>query len=156
MEKQMKLKNFSKILLLTTLLLVVACGKKGPPVPPETFAPSPVKYLVVSGKPNAIVINWEAPNTNASADLLDDLSGFEIKKAKVFDKLQPRFRKLVKIPLGDVIAGEQKKFTYSDTDVAAGDTYEYFISAYNLDGTQGATNWIKVIFRGQSSIISVQ
>lgn len=74
------MKNILTATLLITLL--IACGKKGPPLPPESLVPQQVSGLVAQGKPEGLVLSWDIPQKNNDGSTLDDLAGFKLYQKK--------------------------------------------------------------------------
>ena len=58
------------LVILFISLILISCGKKSFPVPPEVTAPSPVIDLTAKGQVDGIVLSWKAPLTNARGDEL--------------------------------------------------------------------------------------
>jgi predicted small lipoprotein YifL len=60
--------------LLLIVLALAACGKKGPPVPPEVRLPAPPAGLRASIDENAILVSWTNPGTRIDGSRLRDLT----------------------------------------------------------------------------------
>ena len=56
--------------LLLIVLALAACGKKGPPVPPEVRLPAPPAGLRASIEENAILVSWTNPGTRIDGSRL--------------------------------------------------------------------------------------
>jgi predicted small lipoprotein YifL len=80
----MPMKNILTAALLVTVLisLLPACGKKGPPLPPESLVPGQISGLTAQGKPEGLVLSWNIPKKNNDGSNLDDLAGFKIYQKK--------------------------------------------------------------------------
>lgn len=66
--------------LLTALLLLPACGKKGALIPPEALVPAAVRDLSVQQSGEALRISWSAPSKEKGGRPLRDLAGFTLFK----------------------------------------------------------------------------
>jgi len=66
--------------LLSVLLLLPACGKKGALIPPEALVPAAVRDLNVQQAGEALRITWSAPSKEKSGRPLHDLAGFRLFK----------------------------------------------------------------------------
>lgn len=66
--------------LLTALLLLPACGRKGPLIPPEALVPAAVSDLKVVQSGDALRISWSAPGKEKGGRPLRDLAGFTLFK----------------------------------------------------------------------------
>ncbi len=75
-------KNVSKLnafVLATCLLLVLsACGIKGPPRPPSLVTPAPVADLAALSRENNVTLAWTRPLKNTDGSLLKDLASFHL------------------------------------------------------------------------------
>lgn len=150
-------------LIIFYLLIFSACGKKLPPLPPESFAPEPVKSsraITRDGKPT---IAFSKPARNADGSKLTDLAGFKVMRRTVEDKngckTCPEKFDLIKDidaahPVGALIEGEQVFFT--DTTAEAGTMYEYKIITYNRDGYDGQESNKIPLFTGKSPDIPAE
>lgn len=155
--------NLKKILTSASLvaaLLLVSCGKKAPPRPPEALAPSPVKFLTASATVDGVTLFWQSPSTTASGDPLEDLHGFVIERSEHEKGEEPDFDTLVELALPETSEPSKegteasKRFSYKDTSVKAGKSYEYSVVGVNEDGVEGAAlSTIRVTFIGESSVI---
>ena len=71
-----------KVCTLFVLLSLTACGKYGPPLPPERLAPKPVQQLVVKGGAEGVKISWDAPERDIRGKALQSLDGFRVYRAQ--------------------------------------------------------------------------
>ncbi|MFN8389077.1 MAG: hypothetical protein U0136_02160 [Bdellovibrionota bacterium] len=167
-------------LLFVVVLLSFGCGRKGAPKPPEEGAPDAVQFLTAKADVNSVVINWAAPDVDASGNKLKNLDAFIVKKAVVVGIKAASPTKVARIDAADVVApsptgqpatapapaGGQgaaglgapkrtvKQYGFKDTDVQVGKTYQYSITPINTDGVEGAADrMIRVKFQGESSTI---
>ena len=149
------------LVILFISLILISCGKKSFPVPPEVTAPSPVIDLTAKGQVDGIVLSWKSPLTNARGDELYNLRGFVISKQRNISSRKTNLKKLIEIPVikeGDqdyiLRELEQKVFTFKDSDVTPGEQYFYVVRPVNESGVQGrALRTLSVTFIGESSSI---
>ncbi|MCC6954461.1 MAG: hypothetical protein IT290_10110 [Deltaproteobacteria bacterium] len=142
----------SLLLSLLFLSMICGCGKKGPPEPPELTAPSAVKGFMLIGEPDAVVVRWVAPETNASGEDLGDLAGFYVFRSPVTKGERAKFEKIADVTLAPDPA--IREYIYRDTDVKGGVSYDYQVSSYNLDLVEGETEkTIRATFLGEATRI---
>ena len=149
--------KISSLALFSSLALLPleGCGRKSGPKPPEATAPAEVMFPSAGGSPNGIVLTWQAPTTDESGASLINLTGFRVFRG-VFTKGSSTDYKLIQtitLPLDQPVP---QQFSYSDSAVTAGVTYDYAIEATNDEDTGGrVTQILRVSFRGTSSAIEV-
>lgn len=74
-----------KILLLLhiVVLLLPACGKRGPLVAPEALVPAPIRDLRADQKGNRFQVCWSAPGEEEWGGPLKGLAGFQVFRREV-------------------------------------------------------------------------
>ena len=70
------------ILLWLILLLALACGKKGPPVPWETIVPKRIVDLEAIPREGRLLLEWTAPKENTDKSILIGLASFQILRSE--------------------------------------------------------------------------
>ena len=70
------------ILLWIILAIVVACGKKGPPVPWQSIAPRRIVDLSAIPSDGGVVLEWTSPKENTDKSILTDLEKFEVLRSE--------------------------------------------------------------------------
>ena len=147
------------IVCLVVALLLISCGRKGSPKPPEEFAPSPVKYLSARGTVNSVVLTWESPVTDASGEDLEDLAGFVVKRNIYDEEEDPDFDEIAEIEVRlseEAVEQPQSQYSFSDGAVEAGQVYDYMVLPVNEDGVDGVAGTVlRVTFIGESSRVEV-
>ncbi|MDC0358178.1 hypothetical protein OAO01_05120 [Oligoflexia bacterium] len=174
--------SVSIVLVLTMTVFFSACGRLGPPLPPEAFSPQAVQYLETFPELHAVRFAWESPGGDLrgqelesmdgyriyrrellkEADLVEDEDEFEIitsvedKHVKVREELRDA-AKLAGKPARNISAEPALKiFEYTDSDVQPGKTYLYKIVPFNQDDVEGQVlQLVRVLFRGESSEIAI-
>lgn len=152
-----------KRLLILMLLICFGfgCGKKGPPKPPENFAPAVVMFFSADGVVDGVNLSWQEPESKANGEDLDDLVGFVVMKRAHLKDGKSRYRKLAEIPAkkpadSNKQTDETVKLSYRvlDREVEPGKRYEYYVTAYNEDSVEGVWSPVlRVTFVGESSIV---
>ncbi|HXT23088.1 MAG TPA: hypothetical protein VN923_20230, partial [Thermoanaerobaculia bacterium] len=66
------------VVLAACCLLVVACGKKGNPLPPARVIPNPTQDLAVSQRGNQLVVRFGYPQTTTAGAKLPGLASVEV------------------------------------------------------------------------------
>jgi fibronectin type 3 domain-containing protein len=78
----MKMTIIKKMLLLTTLIFLVGCGRKAAPVPWETVVPKRIVDLAAISREGHILLEWTLPKENTDKTVLTDLAGFHILRSE--------------------------------------------------------------------------
>lgn len=131
-------------LIFILMLFVFGCGKKLPPVAPESLAPEPVKEMRAVSREGKIFVAFKKPASNIDGSKITDLAGFKIMRRTVEDKsgcktCPEKFDIINDIdlayPKGATIQGD--RIYYTDATAEPGMRYEYKVAAYNKDGYSG-------------------
>lgn len=135
----------SKKLLIIRLSLIFVCfailsncGKKAPPVAPETVIPQAIDNLRAKITNGMVILTWTIPSKNTNNSPLNDLKGFEVFRGEDRCKeCPPDLSFLLDIdynyPSGlTTIEGRTVKF--SDYQVKQEKTYLYRVFSYNHRG----------------------
>ncbi len=73
----------AKIILLITFLMVVGgCAKKGPPVPWDSIVPKRIVDLEATPREGRLLLEWTSPKENTDKSVLIDLTGFQILRSE--------------------------------------------------------------------------
>ncbi len=134
--------------LLLPVFVLVACGRKGPPMPPRPAVPAAVGSLRAEARDNAIVVSWVRPGRNEDGTPLTDLLEFRLYRAVGVaasrgERGQPAFSLLATIrpdqPSNATVLGSQYAFR-DDGDgrgLAPGVRYTYRVQGVNRRGSAG-------------------
>ncbi len=74
------------LILFAFLLFNGGCGRKGPPVPPETIIPPAIKDLKAEVVRQKVWLSWSVPTKNGS--VFDGIEGFEVFRHKAGDSTE--------------------------------------------------------------------
>jgi len=132
--------RITKTLLWAILLLSLftACGKKGPPLPPESNISAAVSDLQAWSRDGAVFLGWTVPTRNVEGARLRDLLGFRVFRLdRPLDsscpECQANFRPVAEIdidyPRGARIEGG--RVLWQDPGIRPRNEYTYFVLAYN-------------------------
>ncbi len=133
-----------KILLLMGIaFLVAACGRKGPLVPPEALAPSPINNLKVSQVGNRFSICLTPPSADETGKSVKNLAGFRLLKREVLPPDEDceecpsayRLFQTVDLEFPTDVLRYGSLYCLADTDLTVGKTYQYKAVSFQADGT---------------------
>lgn len=131
------------VVFFTTLTSLNACGKKLPPVAPESVVPEPVKEFKAISRDGKLFVRFTRPTKNVDGSKITDLAGFRIMRRVIDDKgcqgCPEKFPVVYEIdisyPKGAVVEGS--RISFPDNDLTPGTRYEYKVVPYNKDGYEG-------------------
>lgn len=145
------MKNISTAALLTILYIgllissLPACGKKGPPLPPESFVPAQVSGFRAQGKGESLILSWTIPKKNNDGSALGDLAGFKLYQKKSGEGCHtcpsefPLYADIdIEAPdhsADAVIKGKRLIFTLREME--PGLSYDFKVAPYNKSGYFG-------------------
>jgi predicted small lipoprotein YifL len=133
-----------RFMLLVVLSLSAACGKKGPLIPPDGFAPAPVSALQVAQQGESFRISWLAPEQDLREQGTSALAGFRLYRREIrspddecptcgADDLLIRTVDLEY--LQDVVR-VGNLFVVVDGGVKSGKSYQYQVTAFEKSGAE--------------------
>lgn len=97
-----------KVLLMTALVYLSACGKYGPPLPPEYLSPRPVNELTATADQGGVKISWQNPSEDLRGKPLKSLGGYYIYRRVLEGELTEDRKKKTRGTAG--IFGGKKDF----------------------------------------------
>ncbi|MBW2134463.1 MAG: fibronectin type III domain-containing protein [Deltaproteobacteria bacterium] len=123
---------------------ISACGKKMPPIPPDSILPGPVRDFSVRQQGTSLVLRWLIPRENIEGQPLTEIQGFHLLRGhEQLDRppsvCPPLLSQLAKIDLAYPQVGEVRgeAVAYQDTDLAPGNRYYYQVVGYDRGGHLG-------------------
>lgn len=171
----------SRFVIIGLLCLCAACGRFGPPVPPEQVAPSQVGTLKVSGSADGLAFHWEAPKSDQRGKDLKQIDGYRIYRKPIekaadisnadipfeivttvadthlvaLQKAQEEARKAGRPAHRAKIDSSLTTFDYVDKGLKPGMSYLYKVIPFNQGGVEGDSyQLVKVLWRGESTEVS--
>lgn len=168
--------NFKATMVFALVVLaILGCGKKANPKPPEESAPAQVRNLNVIVEEAAIVLTWDAPESDSLGDPLSDLGKLLVNRAEVekgergavetIAEIDPPLAVLDRLKAdsreGGIRGGSEPaagatepQFSFRDEKVVAGGKYDYVIVPTDSAGVLGLpSKTIRVTFIGKTSIV---
>lgn len=136
------------LMVVVSALLLTACGKKGPLVPPESFVPAPVSALSVEQKEDVFYVSWPAPGKDEGGRPLKDLAGFRVYRRQVLPPDQdceecPSAYTLIRTIDLDYLGSVRffnGRYVLADRDVTNGMTYQYKVISFLKDGAESSAS----------------
>ena len=135
MVRQCSTLFFARLLGWSCLSLLIGCGVKSSPVPPQTVFPAPISDLRASADPAGISLRWSRPMHYVSGHAMRDLGGFVLLRG---DGDRP-FRPFVALPVTDQERfSPERDFSYLDGETQVGRSYRYTVVSRTTDGYTSA------------------
>jgi len=133
-----------RALLVLLLLLLGACGRRGPVKPPELSRPAAILDLEASNGPEDIVLSWRRPTEYTDGSRMTDLGEFRIERSAAE---LPEFVEIAVLPITDRERFRQiRRFRFSDRGVEEGVRYRYRVVSTTVDGYASApSNTVEVV-----------
>jgi fibronectin type 3 domain-containing protein len=139
-KSKTKIIPFSLILLIILMLLMGACGKKGPPIPWETVVPKRIVDLEAIPRDGGLFLEWTSPKENTDKSPLTNLAKIQILRSEGIlingecrgcgEKPQVIYER--KVEVKEEMAG--KKITVFFDNLEAGKVYVYQVISINRRG----------------------
>jgi len=127
------LSALSRLILIGSLVL--GCGVKSAPVPPQLLYPARISDLHASADANGINLTWSRPMHYASGHSMHDLGSFVLLRSQGHQPFQP----LIELPVTDQERFvPQRKFSYLDGETEVGNSYRYEVVSRTTDGYTSA------------------
>lgn len=143
-KKGYTLWGFLILSILPLLVGALGCGKKGPPVAPESTTPAAIHDLRAVVAKGMVLLSWTIPGENTDDSKLADLSGFKVFRGETtFDTPEcpncpERFRELADIDyrrtLPDNVSVANNTVEFADGEVSDRTIYTYKVLSYNSYG----------------------
>jgi len=124
--------------LLLVALVVFACGRKAPPVAPETVRPEAPDNLTATVAADGVLLGWDRPVRYSGGQRMNDLGSFDIQRAAA-DEASPRFLKVGTFEVEDRLRfRKERHLEWTDKTVEPGQRYLYRVIAVTLDRYRSA------------------
>lgn len=137
------LRRFALMILILGGL--AACGKKMPPIPPDSLLPGPVRDFTVRQQGRSLVLQWLLPRENIEGQPLTEIQGFRLlrgreKRDRPPGGCPPELMRLADIDLAYPQIGEVRgeAVAYQDSDLIPGYRYYYQVIGYDRERHLGA------------------
>jgi hypothetical protein len=131
------------VLLSVLAFLAFGCGKKMPPIPPDSLVPGQARNFTVQQDGKALLLQWLIPKVNIDNQPLTDIQGFRIVRSRLSlfaaAPCPPEMFPLAKIDLAFPLAGkvQGEQVSYRDDDLEPGYRYYYQIIGYDRSDNLG-------------------
>jgi hypothetical protein len=168
--------------LLSSLLLVVGCGRYRAPLSPELLAPRPVTNLEVVGQDAGVRLSWRAPEEDRRGKELKAIDGYQVQRKEIVNRgdetaVSVKFQDLVFVRDSHIVARDKLRaearaagkigrtvqspeeltvFGYLDSTARKGSNYIYQVVPQNQGGTDGVVAEVaRVLFMGPQSEVDI-
>lgn len=136
------------VAVILCFLMILACGKKMNPFPPDTLVPGAVRDVQLRQEGRGLRLQWSMPRQNIEGQPLTEIQGYRLfrtqEKLPSSRSCPPEFDRLADFDLSmmqsGVIQGEAA--VYLDVDLKPGYRYYYEVSGYDRDGNLGAPSTV--------------
>jgi hypothetical protein len=129
---------------LLGFIVMVGCGAKSRPIPPERTHPERINDLSAKPDSQGVQLTWSRPLKYSGGKSLRDLAGFRLLRAEG----DGPFSEISDLPVTDQERFRKaRRFAYIDTTAALGHSYRYAIIAETSDGYQSDPSNITEIKR---------
>ena len=133
-----------RLILFFVLSLCVACGKKGPLIPPDGFAPAPVSALQVIQQGESFRISWLAPMPDLRSPGPSTLAGFRLYRREVRSPddecptcgAEDLLIRTVDLEYLQDTVRVGNLFVTIDGEVKLGKSYQYQVTAFEKSGAE--------------------
>ncbi|MFQ5850792.1 MAG: hypothetical protein ACE5JU_09420 [Candidatus Binatia bacterium] len=127
------------ILVWVAMVLVSACGKKGPPRVPGLAIPETIRDLKAKAGRRGIALTWSRPMRYVDGKRLKDLAGFVIFRKEISSacpQCPVPYRERTTLHVEDQEKFiKKRKFRFVDRELAPQTTYRYRVFSRLLDGS---------------------
>lgn len=135
---------FIIMISLMLIMMITACGKKGPVRPKLDSLPMAPEKVTLQQQGNLFLLGWTIPSTNQDGSNAEDLTGFRIKRL-AYDATDdcPTCRdpldEVAELDLGYPTPGQRfgNRIYWRDQDIRIGSGYRYAIVPLTVGGQEG-------------------
>jgi len=126
------------ILFFCCFFICFSCGRKAPPLPPNSFEPPVVQNIEAKYDGDKLKLTWPKPEGKAE----EEVGGFYVYRSKekpgsICKECPVRFDKIAQIAHDPVSAVFEKRITYTET-LEKGYHYKFRVTSYSIYGDEGA------------------
>jgi hypothetical protein len=120
------------ILCVAIMVMLVGCGRKTPPVPPNAVIPQAISNLEYKADDTGVTLTWTYPERSIDGRSIDNIRTFHLHKAMIpepdyCEGCPVAYDQIIKVDGRDT---EPKgKLTYMDTDLQPGYHYVYMVQS---------------------------
>ncbi|MBX6422565.1 lipoprotein [Thermosulfurimonas sp. F29] len=124
---------------LLILIILVSCGRKGPPLPPEAVRPEVPRDFRLTLHPLFAELSVRVPVEDIRGEALRRIKAFEIERVMRRPGGEgPELRKVLRVPFGGSPA-RSPRFYWRDRDLHPGWCYRYRVRA--VKGWRSVSPW---------------
>jgi predicted small lipoprotein YifL len=119
-------------LILIALLLLVGCGRKTPPVPPNAVIPEAITNLEYQADDTGVTLSWTYPNRSIDGKNIENIRAFQLYKAIIAEADYCEGCPIIYDETITVDARGVKpkaRLSYVDTDFMLGYHYVYMVQS---------------------------
>ena len=137
------------VLVLVSVVVASACGKKGDPRAPELATPKLITNLAARPAADSVVLTWNRPTEYVDGTELKDLASFVIFRKEIskscLDCPVP-YRQLTTVNVEDREKFVRlKQYRFDDREVRANTIYRYRVASQLFDGSlSGPSNEVEI------------
>ena len=143
------------IFIILLSLLLMSCGKKSQPKPPEERAPAAVRSARIEPGSKNLKLIWQGPVETASGDEIMYLESFQILRREIRKDSSRSYIEIADINIPED-ADPNKEYVYDDKDIELGKVYDYLIIPVNDEGIEGLpASSLRVSFLGDGSVVEL-
>ena len=140
--------------ILALLLVLPACGRKGPPLPPRPRVPAAVGGLLAEPVGGGVLVSWSRPTRNTDGSPVTDLLEFRLSRnpGPAPNGVAPGFTLVATIRAEnpDNAVAQNGRYAFQDTGaprgLRPGQRYSYRVQPVNRQGQLGASAETAVVF----------
>ena len=116
--------------LLLGALLLISCGKKTAPIPPQAVIPAPITGVAYQLDENGVTLSWQAPLRTEQGQRLARIGSFIVERAEYqsseFCRDCPvRYHNIATVPTAGSSAERGAHLSYRDEDLRPDHVYLY-------------------------------
>jgi len=157
---RVRLRPRATLAILALLLVLPACGRKGPPLPPRPRVPAVVGGLLAEPVGEGVLISWSRPVRNTDGSPITDLLEFRLSRnpGPAPSGAAPGFTLVATIRADnpDNAVVQNGRYAFQDTGapqgLRPGQRYSYRVQPVNRQGQLGAAADTAVVFSAAPAV----